>query len=127
MSSSDHQHGHHGHGHSHDHDHAPISDGDGPVSRHEVLEIALRELLIEKGLISAEQVQRQIETMESRNPALGAKIVARAWADRVGEEELLAVDLVGRDRGLPSSEITQSTNCWPRSAFTSGASPGSPG
>jgi nitrile hydratase len=90
MSSSDHQHGHHGHGHSHDHDHAPISDGDGPVSRHEVLEIALRELLIEKGLISAEQVQRQIETMASRNPALGAKIVARAWADPDFKARLVA-------------------------------------
>ncbi|MEM8877359.1 MAG: nitrile hydratase subunit alpha [Pseudomonadota bacterium] len=78
------------HDHGRDHDHAPISDGDSPVSKHEVLETALRELLIEKGVITAEQVHAQIDTMESRNPGLGAKIVARAWSDPGFRARLIA-------------------------------------
>jgi hypothetical protein len=78
------------HDHGHDHDHAPISDGEGPVSKHEVLEIALRELLIEKGVITAEQVHTQIDMMESRNPGLGAKIIARAWTDPDFKARLIA-------------------------------------
>jgi nitrile hydratase alpha subunit len=42
---------------------------------------AIRELLIEKGVLSAEDVQREIEFMDSRSPANGARLVARAWVD----------------------------------------------
>lgn len=87
--STDHGHSH-DHSHHHDHDHTPISDADGPISKHEVLEIALRELLIEKGVITAEQVHRQIDTMEGRNRGLGAKIIARAWADPDFKARLIA-------------------------------------
>jgi nitrile hydratase len=64
----------------HDHDdHAPIVDtGAGDD---ELLEIAIRELLIEKGVLTAAQVNGQIDAMDSRNPALGAKVIARAWSN----------------------------------------------
>ena len=75
---STHDHDHH---HDHDHDHAPISDQDGPISRYELLETAIRELLIEKGLFSAADLHAQIDATESRNPALGADLVAKAWSD----------------------------------------------
>lgn len=68
------------HSHDHDHDdHPQIEHHEG--SRFIALERAVRALLIEKGVITAEQVSRQIAAMEARTPALGARIVAKAWAD----------------------------------------------
>lgn len=67
--------------HEHDHDHSPIEEPDGPVSEYEVLEIAVRELLIQKGLVTNEEVHRQIDMTDSRDPAFGAKIVAKAWSE----------------------------------------------
>ena len=80
----------HGHPHDHDHDHAPIVDPDRPVNEYEVLEQAVRELLIEKGLISANDVHSQIDATDSRNPALGAKIIAKAGTDPSFKARLLA-------------------------------------
>lgn len=82
-------HDHHDHDHDDEHDgHAPIEDeGHG---EDELLEMAIRELLIEKGVLTAEQVSRQIDAIESRNPALGAKVVARAWVDGDFRARLLA-------------------------------------
>lgn len=85
MSTHDHE-----HGHDHDHDHAPIMDPDRPVSEYEVLEQAVRELLIEKGVITAQEIHSQIDATDSRNPALGARIVAKAWADPEFKAQLLA-------------------------------------
>lgn len=73
----------------HDHDHAPI-EADAPPSYYEVMEIAVRELLVEKGLIGAHEIRRQIEVLDSRSPALGARVVARAWTDPAFRARLLA-------------------------------------
>jgi hypothetical protein len=54
-----------------------------------ILEIAVRELLIEKRLITADEHRRQIENLDSRTPALGAKVVARAWVDPDFKHRLL--------------------------------------
>jgi nitrile hydratase len=43
------------------------------------METAVRELLIEKKLIASDEIRRQIEMLDSRTPALGARVVARAW------------------------------------------------
>lgn len=61
--------------------HPPQPDDARPALAQEVLEIAIRELLIEKGIFSAEDVRRQIEAMDARTPAGGARLVARFWAD----------------------------------------------
>jgi nitrile hydratase len=66
--------------HHHDHDHAEITQADAP-SYFEIMETAVRELLIERKLIRADEIRRQIEVIDSRTPALGAKVVARAWVD----------------------------------------------
>ena len=42
---------------------------------------AIEALLVEKGILTKEDVRRQIEYMESRSPANGARLVARAWVD----------------------------------------------
>ena len=66
---------------THDHDHAPIQDGGGPMSEDELLEGAVRELLIEKGLFTAADVTRQMEEMDSHTPADGGRFVAKVWSD----------------------------------------------
>lgn len=87
---------HDDHGHHHDHvhagdPHAPISDhGREPSFDYLVLERAVRELLVEKGVFTAAEWRRQIELMDSRNPAVGARLVARAWVDPAFKRRLLA-------------------------------------
>jgi hypothetical protein len=66
----------------HDRDpHAPVNESHGVRPDSALLERALRELLIEKNVFTASDIQRQIELTESRNPELGARVVAHAWMD----------------------------------------------
>ncbi len=58
--------------------------------RFELLERAFRELLIEKGVATDADVGRKVELMHSRTPALGARVVARAWFDPAFKARLLA-------------------------------------
>lgn len=75
--------------HDHDHDHSGMSpsghpyreDQDRTLSYWQTMEIAARELMIEKGVITADEVAAQIDAMDARSPARGAAIVARAWLD----------------------------------------------
>src|SRR5438093_10121725 len=62
----------------HDHPAAPMVD---EITDFEVLEIAVRELAIEKGLFTAEDHRRFTEFAEQINPAPGARLVAKAWLD----------------------------------------------
>jgi nitrile hydratase len=79
----------HDHGHDHDHPHAEVGAAGRP-GYYDMLETAVRELLIEKKHFSAGEIRRQIEVLDSRNPALGAKVVARAWIDPAFKARLLA-------------------------------------
>ncbi len=76
----------HDHDHDHDHPHAPITNGDEPSAERAR---ALEELLVEKGLISREDVRQGIDWLVSRSPADGARLVARAWVDPEFKERLL--------------------------------------
>jgi nitrile hydratase len=72
----------------HNHDaHAPPADI--PESYAEHLTTAVLELLVEKGILTADEVQREIEVIERRTPAIGARVVARAWTDRAFYERLM--------------------------------------
>jgi nitrile hydratase subunit alpha len=51
---------------------------------------AIKELLIEKGVLTQEDVQRAMEYMESRTRGNGARIVARAWVDPAFKARLIA-------------------------------------
>ena len=53
----------------------------GPSEYYQVMETALRELLIEKNILTAADVRRQIEAMDGRNAGIDARLVARAWLD----------------------------------------------
>jgi nitrile hydratase len=76
--------------HDHPHPHPTLPDADGPLGYYQRLEVAVRELLTEKGVIAGEDVRRTIEEIDSRTPALGARVVARAWVDSAYRARLLA-------------------------------------
>jgi nitrile hydratase alpha subunit len=79
----------HDHDHSHPQPHAEIGQS-APPGYYELMETAVRELLVERKLIGAHEIRRQIEVLDSRTPALGAKVVARAWVDPDFKARLLA-------------------------------------
>lgn len=91
----------HNRGHQHDHEHARTfqrdHDDGGPLPYLQVMEIAVRELLIEKGFITPEQIRRQIERMDARGHSRGARVVARAWTDPAFKARLLANGRAGCD------------------------------
>lgn len=74
--------GHHDHVHAaHSHDaHAAIESSE-PLAEYRYLLEAIQELLVAKGVFNADDVRRQIELMDTRNAATGARLVARAWVD----------------------------------------------
>lgn len=71
----------------HDHDHLSPSghpfraDNDTALTYWQQMEIAVRELLVEKGHLTSVEINAQIEAMDARSPADGAAVVARAWVD----------------------------------------------
>jgi len=70
-------------------DEAHARADDDPQSGYEPLERAIRELLIEKGVFTAEAIQRRIDDMDSLTPANGARLIARAWTDPAFKARLL--------------------------------------
>src|SRR6267378_5210532 len=61
-----------------------------PFAYYELMETSLRELLIEKGLITDEAVNAEVVAMRARTPERGAGVVARAWVDAEYKRRLLA-------------------------------------
>jgi nitrile hydratase len=80
----------------HDHDHLSPSghpyraDQDAPLTYWQTMEIAVRELLIAKGVTDAREISSAVEAMDRRSPADGAKVVARAWSEPEFRAALLA-------------------------------------
>ena len=66
--------------------HVP-SDNAGYYRR---MQAAVEELLILKGLVTPEEVQRQVDAMDARSYKRGAKMVARAWTDPAYKARMLA-------------------------------------
>ena len=60
-----------------------------PLSYFQLMEVSLRELLVEKGIVTEEQVNATVEDMRKRTPERGAKVVARAWVDPAYKKRLL--------------------------------------
>ena len=61
-----------------------------PLSYFQLMEISLRELLVEKGIVTEEQVATEVEAMRKRGYERGARVVARAWVDPEYKKRLLA-------------------------------------
>jgi nitrile hydratase len=60
-----------------------------PYSYFQLMEVSLRELLVEKGIVTEEQVDATVEDMRARSPERGARVVARAWVDGAFRKKLL--------------------------------------
>lgn len=99
------------HDHGHGHRHPPQPDADDTLTYHRKLEIAVRELLIEKGVFTADDMRATIEELEGRTPDRGSQVVARAWLDPAFKTLLLAdarkaCESVGVDMNLFDVELT---------------------
>ncbi|MEX0959116.1 MAG: nitrile hydratase subunit alpha [Burkholderiales bacterium] len=108
------------HDHDHPHDHAephrhPLRpDQDDTVTYWRAMEIAVRNLLIDKGIVSADEVRSQVEDMDNRSPLQGARVVARAWVDPEYKQLLLqdggaACEAIGLDRGPYKLVVVENT------------------
>ena len=78
--------------HVHDaHRHPPVQPDDTSAPGHyELMIMAMRDLLIEKGVLTADQLRRGLEILDSWQPSRGAEIVVRAWTDPKFKQRLLA-------------------------------------
>ena len=61
-----------------------------PLSYFQLMEISLRELLVEKGVLTNQQVDAEVEAMRNRTPERGARVVARAWLDPGFKQRLIS-------------------------------------
>lgn len=72
-----------------EHPHArPEAGAEGGYYAHRIR--AMEALLVDKGILTKDEVRKQISYMESRTPANGARIVARAWTDSEYQALLLS-------------------------------------
>ncbi|MCX8101201.1 MAG: nitrile hydratase subunit alpha [Geminicoccaceae bacterium] len=114
MTTHDHEHDHHHHdggdpgrgeGGPHRHPFQPDLE-DGPYSWHMALTDAVADLLLAKGLIGADELRRTLEEIDAKNPALGARLVARAWVDPAFKARLLAdVNAAAAELGIDAGGI----------------------
>jgi thiocyanate hydrolase gamma subunit len=110
--STGHTHDHDGddHGHGHKHPAAPMVE---EITDYEILEIAVRELAIERGLFTAEDHRSFTEWAESLGPINGSRLVAKAWTDpafkaRVLQDGVKACKELGLDWTEPTGFGTPS-------------------
>jgi len=61
-----------------------------PLTYFQLIEISLRELLVEKGVVTEEELAEEVEAMRKRGYERGARVVARAWVDPEYKKRLLA-------------------------------------
>ncbi len=97
------------------HDHTPPADQDGPLTYYQTMEIALRELLVEKGVVTADQIRAAVEAMDARTPAAGGRVVAKAWCDLDFKQRLIAdgtaaCEELGIDMGPTRLVVVENTD-----------------
>jgi nitrile hydratase len=61
-----------------------------PYSYFQLMEVSLRELLTEKGVVSEDAIAGAMAAMRARGPERGAAMVARAWLDPAYKSRMLA-------------------------------------
>ena len=101
--------------HDHDHDHAGTTPDVNETGYYELMAEAMKELLIEKGVVSADDVRRNLEFLDSRDPAKGGTIIARAWTDdafkaRLLEDGTKAVEEMGFPMGDAELIVVENTD-----------------
>ena len=73
------------HGHAH-----PGMEEDGDLGYYARRAQAIESLMIEKGICTLEEIQQMMDSVDSRSPTDGARVVARAWSDSEFKARLLA-------------------------------------
>ena len=101
----DHDHpDHHGHGHQ-PHPYQPDLE-DTPLTHYQVMTQAVGDLLIEKGVFTADELRAMVEAIDAKSPAAGARMVARAWADPAFKARMLAdVNQAAEELGIDAGGI----------------------
>jgi nitrile hydratase len=61
-----------------------------PLTYFQLMEVSLRELLVEKGIVTEGEIAEEVEAMRKRGYERGARVVARAWVDSEYKTRLLA-------------------------------------
>jgi nitrile hydratase len=61
-----------------------------PLTYFQLMEVSLRELLVEKGILSEEEIAQEVEAMRNRGYERGSRVVARAWVDPSFKKKLLS-------------------------------------
>jgi nitrile hydratase len=91
--------------HHHPHPKQPDVE-DAPLGYHEALTEAVIGLLRDKGVFTADEFRRTLEDVDSRSPADGARLVARAWVDPSFRELALRdVNAAARQLGIETGGI----------------------
>ena len=89
-----------------DHNHPGMSE-DAELGHYARRARAIEALLFAKGVCTAGEVQRAVELNESRSPADGARVVARAWVDSDYKARLLSEPMSAlREMGYSLPETT---------------------
>ena len=112
--------------HDHDHPHSPDHaaphrhpplrpDQDDTITYWRAMEIAVRGLLIDKGILSADEIRRAVEDMDSRTALQGARVVAKAWTDPEYRKLLLtdgnaACEALGIEGGLYNLVVVENSD-----------------
>lgn len=99
--------------HHHPHPMQPDIE-DQPFEYYQVMAEAVGELLIEKGVFSAADLRKTVESIDARSPADGARVVARAWVDPDYKKKLLgdanaAAGELGIDAGGIPIRVVENT------------------
>lgn len=61
-----------------------------PYSYFQLMEVSLRELLVDKGIVTEDAIAGAMAIMRARGPERGAAMVARAWLDSAYRARMLA-------------------------------------
>ena len=102
-----------------------------PLTYYQMMEVSLRELLVEKGIVTEAQVEAAVEDMRARTPERGARVVAKAWVDPAFRMKLLdngsqAIEEIGIDvpalklvvventAGVHNMVVCTLCSCYPR-------------
>lgn len=82
----------HDHHHEHGHQHGPHptrEDDDVALTSEEARFLALKSILIEKGVLTADEIRRRQEINDRGTPHQGARMVAKAWVDPAFKSRML--------------------------------------
>ena len=101
--------------HEHDRLHIPLVDHEETYYEKRI--IALSNLLMDKGIITAQELLDVLKESEEQTPSIGARVIARAWVDADFKQRLLnngkeALSQIGITipKRLQNIQVVENTN-----------------